>query len=246
MSEGMKEVVVVFDYGMYTRELLRFRQWLVGWLYDKYNVANVDTTYDDYVAFKVGIDLLELFGELYSEMKLVRRDLKADINAVGLCSGDECVVVDFEPRVVLSNYALKKLNKIVNRIKHVAGVGKVEDMVFAGRDGEVAIYMKGCYASLYINEALVVAADLVRYVRNISKLETLDEVDFIFDLFELPEPRSLAVDFVTDEDGIIFFVDRCSTFLTIGEALRVAYWLMKLSLDQLKAWKKEKEKKGYE
>lgn len=245
MSEGMKEVVVVFDYGMYSRELLRFRRCLVGWFMDKYNVKDVDMTYDDHITFKVSADLFELFGELYSEMRLVKRDLKTDVEAIGLCSGDECIVVDFEPRVVLSNYALKKLNKIVNRIKHVAGVGKIEDMVFAGRDGEVAIYMKGCYASLYVNEAIVVAAELVRYVRDISKIETLDEVDFIFDLFELPEPRSLAVDFVTDDDGIIFFVDRCSTFLTIGEALRVAYWLMKLSLEQLKSWKKEEER-GYE
>ena len=242
---AMKKVEIAMEYGLYSRELFRFRRWLVGWLIDKYNVKDVDTTYDDYIAFKADVDLLELFNELYGEMKIVKRDLSADVKTVGLCSGEECVVVDLEPRIVLSNYALKKLDRLVNKIKHVAGVGKVDDMEFVSRDGGVAVFLKGCSTRLDVNEAFVVAAELVRFVRDISKLETLGDVDFVFDLFEFPEPRSLEVDFVTDEDGIIFFVDRCSTFLLLGEALRVAYWLMWLSLGQLKIWKKE-EKEGYE
>jgi len=32
----MSRVEIVIDYEMLTRELLRFRRWLLGWLYDKY------------------------------------------------------------------------------------------------------------------------------------------------------------------------------------------------------------------
>jgi hypothetical protein len=241
----MNRVEVVFDYELPTRELLRFKRWLIGWMYDKYSVVNVKGEYDDYLVFNVGADIFEMFGELYSDVKIANRHMRAGVTAFGLCSGDECIVIDsLEPRVVLSNYAIKKLNKIINKVRRVAGGDRIEDVMFTGGNGMVTICMKGCGASLFVNEAFVVGADLVRFVSDYSKLKVLDEIDFVFSVFEPPEPRSLDVDFVVGEDGVILFVDRCSTFLTFDEALKVAYWLMKLALDQLKALKEEEG--GYE
>jgi len=236
----MNKVWIAFDYELPTRELLRFKRWLIGWMYDKYSVVNVKEEYDDYLVFNVGADIFEMFGELYSEVKIANRHMRAGVVAFGLCSGDECIVVDsLEPRVVLSNYVIKKLSKIINKVKRVAGADKVEDIMFTGGNGMVTICMNGCGANLYVNEAFVVGAELVRFADHYGGLKVLDEVDFVFSVFEPPEPRSLDIDFVTDEDGIILFVDRCSKFLLFGEAMRVGYWLMKLALDQLKAWKKE-------
>jgi len=243
----MNRVEVVFDYELPTRELLRFRRWLIGWMYDKYNVVNVKGEYDNYLVFNVGADIFEIFDELYSDVKIANRHMRAGVTAFGLCSGDECIVIDsLEPRVVLSNYAIKKLNKIINKVKRIAGADKVEDIIFTSGKGMVTICMDGCSANLYVNEAFVVGADLVRFADHYSGLKVLDEVDFVFSVFEPLEPRSLDIDFVTDEDGIILFVDRCSKFLSYGEAMKVGYWLMKLSLNQLKAQKKEEERENYE
>jgi len=241
----MSRVEIVFDYEMFTRELLRFRRWLLGWLYDKYGVtAKVEE--DDRIVFDADIDVFEMFSELYSEVKIANRHMRVDVMAFGLCSGGECAVVDsLEPRVVLSSYAIKKLSKIINKVKHVAGGDGVEDIMFTGGNGMITICMNGCGASLYVNEAFVVGAELVRFADHYGGLKVLDEVDFVFKVFEPPEPRSLDMDFVTDEGGIILFIDRCSKFLTYSEAMRVGYWLMKLALDQLKAWKKE-EGRSYE
>jgi hypothetical protein len=246
MEEVMNRVEIILDYEMFTRELLRFRRWLLGWLYDKYGVtAKVEG--DDCIVFDADVDVFEMFGELYSEVKIANRHMRTGVTAFGLCSGDECIVIDsLEPKVVVSNYAIKKLGKIVNKVKHIVGDGKVEDVTFTSGGGRVTICMKGCGASLFVNEAFVVAADLVRFVSDYSKLKVLDEIDFVFSVFEPPEPRSLDIDFVVGEDGVILFVDRCSTFLTFDEALKVAYWLMKLALDQLKALKKEEEGESYE
>jgi hypothetical protein len=244
----MNKVWIAFDYEMLTRELLRFKRWLIGWMYDKYKVTNVKAEYDDYLVFNVSADIFEIFDELYSDVKIANRHMRAGVTAFGLCSGDECIVIDsLEPRVVLSNYAIKKLNKIINKVKRVAGADKVEDIIFTSGKGMVTICMDGCSANLYVNEAFVVGADLVHFADRYSGLKVLDEVDFVFNVFEPPEPRSLDIDFVTDEDGIILFVDRCSKFLSFGEAMRVGYWLMKLALDQLKMLKeKEEERENYE
>ena len=178
----MNRVEVVFDYELPTRELLRFRRWLIGWMYDKYNVVNVKGEYDDYLVFNVSADIFEIFDELYSDVKIANRHMRADVTAFGLCSGDECIVIDnFEPRIVLSSYAIRKLSKIVNKVKRVAGGDEVEDVMFTSGNGRVTICMKGCSASLYVNEAFVVGAELAR----------------------------------------------------------LAYWFMKLVLNQLKEWKKE-------
>ena len=239
----MSKVEIVIDYEMLTRELLRFRRWLLGWLYDKYGVtAKVEE--NDHIAFDADVDIFGMFGELYSDVKIANRHMRADVTAFGLCSGGECIVIDdFEPRIVLSSYAIRKLSKIVNKVKHVAGGDEVEDIMFTSGNGRVTICMKGCSASLYVNEAFVVGAELARFADHYGGLNVLDEVDFVFSVFEQPESKSLDIDFVTDEDGIILFVDRCSKFLTYSEALRVAYWFMRLALNQLKEWKKEEEGK---
>jgi len=242
----MSRVEVVVEFGIYTSGALRFRQWLFGWLqYNGYNVVGTVTMDDDYyTVFEVEGDLFELFGKLNSEVKIVKRYLRADV-VVGLCSGDECVVFeDFEPKVVVSNYVLKKLNRLVNTLRRIVGDDKVEDMSFMSGDGVVSIFMKGCSADLYVNEAFVVAADLVSFVRDVSRLRILDEVRFVYNVFNPPEPLSLDIDFITDEGGIILFVNNCSKLLTLREALYVAYWLMKLSLDQLKRWKEEEGREG--
>jgi len=111
--------------------------------------------------------------------------------------------------------------------------------MFTSGNGMVTICMDGCSASLYVNEAFVVGAELVRFADHYSGLNAFGDVRFVFSVFEPPEPRSLDMDFMNDEGGIILFVDRCSKFLTFREAMGVGYWLMKLSLDQLKAWKEE-------
>jgi len=237
----MSRVEVVIEHEMYSREVLRFELWMLGWLqYNRYRVVDAKVMNNNlYTVFEVEGDLFELFGKLSSEVKIVKRYLRADVT-VGLCSGEECVVFDsFEPRVV-SNYALKKLSKLVNTLRRIVGSDKVEDISFMSGDGAVSIFMKGCSADLYVNEAFIVAADLVRFVEDVSRLKILDGVRFVYNVFESPEPRSLDIDFMTDEGGIILFVNECSKLLTLREALYVAYWLMKLSLDQLKMWK-EKE-----
>ena len=238
----MSRVEVVVDFGFYGRFELRFREWLFGWLQlNGYNVVDVTTMDEDfYTVYEVRGNLFELFEKLYDKVGIVKRYLRADVT-VGLCSGEECIMFDgFKPRAV-SNYALKKLGRLVNTLRRIVGSDKVEDISFMSGGGAVSVFMKGCSTDLYVNEAFVVAADLVRFVEDVSRLKILDEVGFVYNVFESPEPRSLDIDFMTDEGGIILFVNECSKLLTLREALYVAYWLMKLSLDQLKMWKKEEE-----
>jgi len=242
----MSRVEVVIEHELYAREVFRFELWMLGWLqYHRYKVVDAKVMHNNlYTVFEVEGDLFELFGKLNSEVKIVKRYLRADV-VVGLCSGDECVVFeDFEPKVVVSNYVLKKLSRLVNTLRRIVGDDKVEDMSFMSGDGVVSIFMKGCSADLYVNEAFVVAADLVSFVRDVSRLRILDEVRFVYNVFNPPEPLSLDIDFITDEGGIILFVNNCSKLLTLREALYVAYWLMKLSLDQLKRWKEEEGREG--
>jgi hypothetical protein len=244
----MSKVEVVIERGIYNRELLRFKRWLIGWMYDRYGASSIKVAEGDgFIVFEVDGDMFELFSELRIEMKLMMRNLKADVKAVGLCSGEECVVIDDFVKIVLPNYVIRRLDKMVNKIKHIIGNEEVEGIEVVNQNGMIVVYMEGCCAKLYVNEAFVVATDLVIFVEDISNLKILDGVRFVYDVFEPPEPRSLDIDLMTDENGIILFVDECSKLLTLDEALRVAYRLMQLSLNQLRMWKKEEEKeKSYE
>ena len=243
---SMKKAEVVVEYGMYDRELLKFRRWLVGWLYDRYGVCVKAVENDDFIVFEVDGDMFELFNDLRVETKLVLRDVKADVKAVGVCSGDECVVVDdFRVDVVLSDRDLRKLEKVVRRIGRVVNYSGVSDVRIVNQGGMIVVCMGSCCAKLYINEAFVVGADLVKFAEDISMLQVSKGVDVVYDLFELPESRSLDMDFITDEDGVILSVGGCSRHLKIGEVLRVAYGLMRLSLNEL-LLRKEIEKWGYE
>jgi len=247
----MSRVEVVVEFGIYTSGALRFRQWLFGWLqYNGYNVVGTVTMDDDYyTVFEVEGDLFELFGRLFNEVRFVRRHLKADV-VVGLCSGGECIdlVDEFGPKMVLSNYALKKLNRVVNKVRYIVGDDNVRDISFIGGDGIITVVAKGCATDLYVNEAFVVAADLIEAVRHVTKLKILDEVYDVYKVFDSEEVKGIDVSFMTDEDGhITLYVGECSKLLTAIEALRVAYWLMYMALWQLKMWKEEEEKKeGYE
>ena len=230
----MKKAEVIIEYGMYGRELLKFRRWLVGWLYDRYGVCVKGAEGDGFIVFEVDGDVFELFSELRVEVKLVLRDMRADVKAFGVCSGDECVVVDdFRVDMVLSDRELGKLERVVRRIGRIVDYRGVSDVRIVNRGGMIVVYMDSCYARLYINEAFVVGVDLVRFVEDVSRLNVLKGIDVVYDLFEPPEPRSLDIDFITDEDGVILSVGRCSRHLKIGEALRVAYGLMRLSLNEL-------------
>ena len=231
---AMKKAEVVVEYGMYGREVLEFRRWLVGWLYDRYGMCIKSAEDDDFVVFEVDGDIFELFDELRVETKLVLRDIRADVKAVGVCSGDECVVVDdFRVDVVLSDSDLRKLERVVRRIGRMVDYRGVNDVRIVNRGGMIVVYMGNCHANLYINEAFIVGADLVKFVEDISMLQVSKRVDVVYDLFEPPEPRSLDIDFITDEDGVILSVGRCSRHLKIGEVLRVAYGFMRLSLNEL-------------
>jgi len=164
----------------------------------------------------------------------VLRDMRADVKAFGVCSGDECIVVDdFRVDVVLSDHDLRKLERVVRRIGRMVDYRGVSDVKIVNQGGMIIVYMGSCCARLYINEAFVMGVNLVKFVEDISMLQVSKGVDVVYDLFELPEPRSLDIDFITDEDGVILSVGRCSRHLKIGEALRVAYGLMRLSLNEL-------------
>ncbi|MFZ8857910.1 MAG: hypothetical protein ACO2O1_06685 [Candidatus Caldarchaeales archaeon] len=230
----MKKAEVIIEYGMYGREVLKFRRWLIGWLYDRYGVCVKGAEGDDLIVFEVDGDMFELFSDLRIEAKLVLRDMRADVKAFGVCSGDECIVVDdFRVDVVLSDHDLRKLERVVRRIGRMVDYRGVSDVKIVNQGGMIIVYMGSCCARLYINEAFVMGVNLVKFVEDISMLQVSKGVDVVYDLFELPEPRSLDIDFITDEDGVILSVGRCSRHLKIGEALRVAYGLMRLSLNEL-------------
>jgi hypothetical protein len=234
----MSRVEVIVEYGLYTRELLRFKRWLVGWLYDRYGMFGKVVETDDYIIFEVEGDVFELFNELRTEVKLMLRDVKAGVEAFGVCGGDECIVVDdFRYEAVLDGNVIKRLNKVVNRVMHIAGAKAVEGIKVVNRGGFIVVYMDGCCAKLYVNEAFIVGVDLAKFVESVYGLEIVGDVGFVYDVFELPEPRSLAIDFITDEGGIILFVDDCSRYLNISEALRLAYWLMRLALNEIELQK---------
>jgi len=231
---SMKKAEVIIEYGMYGREVLKFRRWLIGWLYDRYGVCVKGAEGDDLIVFEVDGDMFELFSDLRIEAKLVLRDMRADVKAFGVCSGDECIVVDdFRVDVVLSDHDLRKLERVVRRIGRMVDYRGVSDVKIVNQGGMIIVYMGSCCARLYINEAFVMGVNLVKFVEDISMLQVSKGVDVVYDLFELPEPRSLDIDFITDEDGVILSVGRCSRHLKIGEALRVAYGLMRLSLNEL-------------
>jgi hypothetical protein len=238
MSEAMGRVEVVVEYGAYTRELLRLKRWLIGWLYDKYGMFGKVVEVDSYIIFEVEGDMFELFSDLRVEMKLALRDIKADVMAFGVCSGGECIVTsDFRHEVVLDDYVIKRLSEVVDRVMHIVGIEAVEGIEVANRGGLIVVRMDNCCTKLYVNEAFVVGVEFVKLVENASGLKILGDVKFVYDVLELPEPRSLDMDFVVDEDGATLFIERCSRHLRIGEALRLAYWLMRLSLNEIELQK---------
>jgi hypothetical protein len=231
--EIMNKVEIIVEHGLYSRELLRLKRWLVGWLYDKYGAFGKVAESDGYIVIEAEGDMFELFNELRIEMKLMLRDVRANVDAFGVCSGDECVVVDsFIHEVVLNNHVIKRLNRLVNKVMHIVGIEKVGNIEVLNKGGMIVVYMEGCCTRLYPNEAFMVGVDLAKSVENMSGLKVLGDVGFVYDVIEPPEPRSLEVDFLVDEDGVILSVGRCSRFLKIGEALRLAYWLMRLSLNE--------------
>lgn len=241
----MSRVEVVVEHGLYTRELLRLKRWLVGWLYDKYGTFGKVTEGDDCITFEVEADMFELFSELYIEMKLTLRDVKADVKAFGVCSGDECIVVDdFKLGAVLPRHVIKRLNRLVNKIMCITGIEKIENIEIMNKGGMIVVYMEGCYTRLYPNEAFIVGVDLAKFVEKASGLKMLGDIGFVYDVIEPPEPRSLGIDFLVDEDGVILSVGGCSRFLKVGEALRLAYWLMRLSLNEFEL--QEIIERGYE
>jgi hypothetical protein len=234
----MSRVEIIVQYGMYTRELQWLRRWLAGWLYDRYGVFGKVVEGDDYVVFEVEGDPFDLFTKLRTEMKLVLRNVKADVKAFGVCSGDECITVDnFRFDVVLDDKTIRRLNKLVDRVMHVADVKAMEGIEVMVKGGWVVVYMGGCYTRLYANEAFVVGVDMVKFIEGATGLKILDDVGFVYDVIERPEPRSLEFDFLVGEDGVMLFVDECSRELKFGEALRFAYWLMRLSLNMIEAQK---------
>jgi hypothetical protein len=236
----MTEVIV--DFGFYSRFELRFREWLYGWLqWNGYNVASTTVMDRDfYTVFEVEGDMFELFEKLYDKVRFVRRYMEADVN-VALCSGSECIDMSSGlARIVLSNYAIKKLERIVNKVRCVFGEGEVEGVEVSGGNGTIALVVGGCATKLYIDEALVVAADMVRITVNMFKLEMLDEVKAIYDMFKPEGLDDLNVGFMVGEDGYVhLFINSCSKMLTSGEAMWVSYKLMKVALEQLKAWREE-------
>jgi hypothetical protein len=242
MDVEKKKVEIVIEYGIYDRDMLKFKRWLFGWLYDKYGLVAKAVEGDGLIIFEAEGDVFKLFDELRIETKLALRNIRVDVKALGVCSGDECVVVDNVRSVgLLNGSVLKKLDKMINKVGSIVGYGKVEGIDFVSRGNMIAIYMDGCYTRLYINEAFVVAADLVKFVSDASGLELSKWVNVVYDVFEPPEPRSLEIDFLVGEDGVMLFIDGCSRDLKFGETLRLAYWLMKLSLNQLLLQKKIEE-----
>jgi hypothetical protein len=235
----MSRVEVVIEYGMPGRDLLRFRRWLVGWLYDRYGASSIKVAEDDdRIVFEVDGDMFDLFDELRIEVRLALRDIGADVKAFGVCSGDECIAVyDFSFDMVLSSDVIKRLKKVVNKVARIAGVEKVEGIGFAVRGGMLVVYMDGCCAKLYANEAFVVGVDMVKFIEDAAGLKILGDVGFVYDVVEPPEPRSLDIDFLVGEDGVALFVNSCSRDLKFGEALRLAYWLMRLSLNVMEVQK---------
>jgi hypothetical protein len=237
----MSRVEIIVQYGMYTRELQWLRRWLAGLLYDKYGVLSKVTENDDYIIFEVEnnvFELFDIFSELRIEMKLILRNIRADVKAFGVCSGDECVVVDnLRFDVALDDKTIRRLNKLVDRVMHVADVKAVEGIEVMIKGGWVVVYMGGCYTRLYANEAFVVGVDMVKFIEGVTGLKILGDVGFVYDVIEQPEPRSLELDFLVGEDGVMLFIDECSRELKFGEALRVAYWLMRLSLNMIETQK---------
>jgi hypothetical protein len=241
MSGGIVEVVIEFEFrGRYER---RFREWLHGWLqlsgYRVVSIREVDG--DFYTVYEVEGDMFDVFGRLYREVRFMRRYLRIDDVVVAVCGSDECIdLSDGFDVVMLSDEDLEKLHKIVKKLRCMAGRGEVKGVLVSGGKGYVVLAVGGCAVRLRADEALIFAADLASYTVNMFKLKILNEVKAVYDLFEEERMKDVDASFMVGQDGYVdIFVGDCSRRVEAGEALKVAYKMMKAALKQLEVLKKE-------
>jgi hypothetical protein len=244
MSRGdMKTEIIVKSvfYGTFER---RFREWIHGWLQlSGYNIVGIrDENNDFYTVYEVEGDMFELFEKLYDKVRFMRRYLRADVN-VAICGGDECIdLSDRFDKVVLSNSDLEKLYRLVKKLKCMVSKDEVKGVLVSGGKGYVVLVVGGCAVRFRVDEAVIFATDLASYTVNMFRLKILDEAKVVYDIFELERMKDLDVSFMVGEDGYVdIFAGGCSKRLIAGEAMQVAYKIMKTALKQLKTWKEEWE-----
>jgi len=223
----------------YGRRERIFREWLHGWLQLKgYNIVDVREKDEFHLVYEIEGDVFELFGDLYEEIRFMRRRLEID-GIVAICSGDECIDLTGEfDMIVLSDGDLEKLRKVVEKLGCVVGNDKVEGMWVLSRKGYVVLVLDECIVRLRADEAFVFAARLVGYTVNRLRLGILGEVKVVRDIFE--SVVDMDVDYMgADDECVDIFVGDCKKRLTPGNVLRLAYQIMKVALEQLKVLMKE-------
>lgn len=235
---SMTEVIVKLRfYGMFER---RFREWIHGWLQlSGYNIVSIKEEDNDfYTVYEVEGDMFEIFEKLYDKVRFMRKYLRVD-DKVAICSGDECI--DLSDRLdVPSGDGLEKLHRLVEKLECMVDNGEVKGVLISGGKGYVVLAVGGCAFKFRADEALIFAADLVSYTVNMFKLKILDEAEVVHDIFDSERMRDVYATFTVGEDGYIdIFVENCSKRVTAGEALRIAYKMLKTALKQLKKWKEE-------
>jgi hypothetical protein len=234
------EVVVKFEF--YSRFERRFREWLHGWLQLNYNIVGIrEVDGDFYTVYEVEEDMFDVFELLYERVRFMRRYLRTN-DVVAVCSGDECIdLSDGFDVVMLSDEDLEKLYKIVKRLKCIVGRGEVKGVLVSGGKGYVVLTLGGCSIRLRADEAFIFAADLASYTVNMFKLYILSEVKVVYDMFDEKRMEDVDASFMVGQDGYVdIFVGGCSKRMKAGDALRVAYLIMKTALKQLNVLKKER------
>jgi hypothetical protein len=238
MSRGVKKVEVIVDRVPYDARNERLIEWIEGWLRARYVVNAYSRHNNSEVAFVLARDMFRLFEEMYRVVEVMREILNVS-TPVAICSDSECIDLSENKEetflVIMSNYKIRKLEKIKNMVKRVLAGVDLYDIYVASNGGRVWIDTRCGRTTLYVDEAITISEILLSYIRARTKLRILGEVaDTIFKMFNRTDVDLSMVNIKDIGDGFVITVGRCNMNLDYDEALQLVYELLTWSIIGLK------------
>jgi hypothetical protein len=233
----MSRVEVIVDRVPYDDRNERFIEWLEGWLRARYVVDAYLRHNGAEVAFILRKDMFKLFEEMYRVVERMKEVLHVDVS-VAICSDSECIDLTENREetfvMLMSNYRIRKLEKIRNMVKRVLTDVDLLDIYVVSNGGRIWMSTNCSRVMLYVDEAIVISEILLSNMSASTKLKILEEVaDRIFEMFGRGVDLSM-VDIKDTGDGFVITIGGCKLYLDYDEALKLVHELLTWSIIGLK------------
>jgi len=242
LVESVKDGVIVAVWGKYpySVEYKRFKEWLLGWLADVYEVSKCF----DCVGFRVNEeDIFKLFEHMYREAEAMRKLLGDGI--VAICkeySSNEMECIDMSevsrPMIIVSKEDVERLKKVRDEIKVW-----IDEVVWIPVEVEYKNgLMKIGRCELPVDEALYIAEEILDELFKATGFKKL--LDYKEEIRRATLGLATYLPKVDTWHGLLgigVHVDGCEFTLSNNETLILVYNILTKAIEQLEKWREEWE-----